>query len=384
MNLAPRLACLAFSTLLTACGGGSAPNSVAPPMAPPVQPLKPATLQETTDAFAKTVMTRYGSSAMTLSVMKNGKLLYERGYGFSDAAKTISLPADALMRSASTAKPITAAAIMQFASQGKLALTDRVFCTAANKPCHLPATLLPPGHDARLGDLTLAHLIDHRGGWDRTKSGDPADIEPAIRDGLGLQRPPTRAEVINFILTRPLDFNPGARSAYSNVGYLFLGEILEKTAGGDYVPHVHANILGPLGVPAADFKIARTLLKDRDPREPVYLSTQMAPSVFVKGTTALAMDEGVVLEHWLGAGAFITTARTLALFASAYRLTDGVALAGATHIGRKDGSLPGLTTLVRQLQSGVSYAFMMNVSVHESQDDVLVSEMDAAITAAGH
>jgi hypothetical protein len=115
----------------------------------------------------------------------------------------------------------------------------------------------------------------------------------------------------------------------------------------------------------------------------VYLSTKPAPSVYVKGATALAMDEAVVLENWVGAGGMISTARALAAFAAAYRVPDGVPLAGATNIGMKDGSLPGVATIVRQLKSGVSYAVMINAEVPGPQYQALVSEMDAAIASAG-
>lgn len=381
MTILPRLAALSMFVMLASCGGGGS-NPAETPITP--VPPKPLSIQETVDAFAQATMKSSGSSAMTVSVLKNGAPLYERGYGHRDAAKTVPLPADALMRTASAAKPVTAAAIMQFAAQGKLALGDRVFCTGANAPCHLPAGLLPPGYDPRLGDITISQMISHRAGWDRDLTGDPGAMEAAIRDSLGLQRPPTRAEVIRFILGRPLDFAPGARGAYSNVGYLMLGEIVEQKAQGNFTAHVQSTIMRPLGVSEADFKVAQSLPKDRDPREPAYVSTAVVPSVYVKGTTALAMDEALVLENWVAAGGVVSTARALAVFASAYRLPDGTPLGGATNDGQKDGSLPGVTTLVRQLKSGVTYAIMINAEMSRTQEAALAGQMDAAIASAGH
>lgn len=380
MTRLPQIACLSMLVLLTACGGGSASQTTVPPIQP--DPPKPQTLAQLVDAFAQTTMNTHGASAMTISVLKNGAPLYEKGYGFRDAGKTIPMPADALMRTASAAKPLTAAAIMRFAAQGSLALSDHVFCTGANAPCHLPASLLPPGHDARLASITIAQLIDHRGGWDRSKTRDPAAMEPAIRDALGLDRPPTRAEVIRFILGQPLDFTPGERSAYANVGYLFLGEIVEQKAQRDFVTHVQSSILAPLGIAAADFKASQSLPAERDPREPVYLSKEMAPSVYQKGASALAVNEGVVLEHWVGAGGVISTARVLAAFASSYRLPDGAPLSGTTHSGVKDGGLPGVATIVRQLKSGVTYAVMINAEVPDAQYQTLISQMDTAVASA--
>lgn len=380
MNFTRTAAFTLALSLLAACGGGGdAPQPASGPQSSARPALGPAI-----DTYAKASMQTYGATAVTVAVMKNGAVLHEAGYGFRDAAKTQPLPADALFRTASVIKPVTAAAIRELAAKGRLALSDRVFCTGENMPCVLPQSLLSAGYDVRIKDMTVAHLIAHRAGWDRTVGRDSLSIEPYIRDKLGLQRPATRQEIIRYMMSFPLDSAPGTRVGYANFGYLLLGEILDQVSKTDYIAFVYPSIMAPLGVNAADFKQAHTRLAERDAREPVYVSTLMSASVYTPGAAALAMDEGALLEHASAVVGVITTARALALFAAAYSLPDGAALAGKTGTGVHNGSLPGLSTLVRQLDSGVTYAIMINTSVPDGGYDKLIQEMDAAIAASGY
>lgn len=360
--------------VLAACGGGG-PATTAPPSQP--------SLGGAVDAIIQPYMAGAGVSAAVISIQKDGAPLYEHAYGYQDAAHTVPLAATALFRVASVGKPVTAAAIQTLATQGKLALSDHVICNGANAPCWLPATLLPASADARVRDITLGQLIAHQGGWDRTLSGDPDTMEPAIRDALGKTTPPTRDELIRYVLARPLDFTPGSRSAYSNFGYLLLGQVIERTSGSDYVSFVQRTLLAPLGIAAADFQQARTLPADRNAREPVYLSTLMSPSVYTPGKLALAMDEGAETLNWTAAAGIITTAPAMARFAATYSLPDGAALAGGHHDGVKNGDVPGATSVVRQLPSGVSYALYMNATAgFNDEQGPFLKQIDAAIAAS--
>ncbi len=67
------------------------------------------------------------ATAATVAISREGKLLYSRGYGWSDEAKKIPTQPDALLRIASISKPITAAAIKQLVRDKKLALDAKVF-----------------------------------------------------------------------------------------------------------------------------------------------------------------------------------------------------------------------------------------------------------------
>ncbi len=55
-------------------------------------------------------------------------------------------------------------------------------------------------------------------------------------------------EIIAYVMGRPLDFDPGAKEAYSNFGYCVLGRVIEKVSGLSYADYVRKEILAPLGI----------------------------------------------------------------------------------------------------------------------------------------
>jgi CubicO group peptidase (beta-lactamase class C family) len=366
----------AMAFLLCACGGGGSTTTQVPVVyhAPP--------LGEAIDAIIQPYMASNGVTGATISIMKDGLPLYEHGYGFQDAAHTVALPPNALFRTASLIKPVTAAAVQKLAAQGKLSLSDHAFCVGNNAPCWLPGTLLSASTDARARDITVRQLLDHQGGWDSNVSGNVDTMEATIRDALGKSGPPNRDDIIRYTMARPLDFAPGARYAYSTFGYLLLGQIIELASNTGYIQHVQDNIMVPLGISAADFKQAHTLPSQRDAREPNYLSTLLWPSIYTPGKIALAMDEGALLENWTAGAGTLATAHAMATFAAGYRLPDGVALGSGHNDGVKNGDVPGASTVMRQLPSGASYALFMNASAtFNDEQGPFLKQIDAAIAA---
>lgn len=341
------------------------------------------------DAAMKPFMAANGITAATVAVAKDGVMLAERGYGHRDSASQIPLPADAMFITASIVKPVTAAAVQKLARERKLALTDHVFCTGQNAPCWLARELQPAAPDVRLADITIGHLLAHQSGWNADISGDPLTSEFEIQQTLGLSAPPQPDDIIRFMLRRPADFAPGARTAYSNFGYLLLGRIIEKASASSYVEYVQDQIMRPLGIPKTDFESMRSLLRDRHPREPHYMTNVTAPSVFAPGTTVLALDGAIRAENWTAAGSAITTAKAMTLFAAHYRIPDGVALAGSKNNGGFIGANPGVATVLRQLPSGVSYTVMMNKlddnnpSGDASYQMQILKRIETALTDAG-
>jgi N-acyl-D-amino-acid deacylase len=168
----------------------------------------------------------------TLAVSKDGQLLYSRGYGWMDAEKSKATPADAMFRVASISKPITAAAIRQLIRNGKLSLDDKVWDVLEIKP---PAGV---NIDPRWRDVTIAQLLDHKGGWDIKKLGfDPMFQAKRVAKELQLDHPAGPDDTVRWMLDKPLQFNPGERDAYSNFGYCLLGRVIEKVTRRPYLTY---------------------------------------------------------------------------------------------------------------------------------------------------
>src|SRR5206468_650130 len=153
--------------------------------------------------------------------------------GYQDRAQTEPLRPSALFRIASVTKPITAAVIQGLIAQGRLSLTDHAFALGQTGGgiLHITAFGTP---DPRLGDITVNHLLEHQGGWDRDKSPDPMFQAIQIATALTVPSPPSQNDTARYMMGRPLDFTPGKETHYSNFGYLLLGLIVEQITGEDY------------------------------------------------------------------------------------------------------------------------------------------------------
>ena len=74
--------------------------------------------------------------------------------------------------------------------------------------------------------------------------------------------------VIRYMSKQKLDFDPGARYAYSNFGYCLLGRIIETVTGLGYESYIQRHLLKPLGI--FDMRIGQSLLSERAPAEVNY------------------------------------------------------------------------------------------------------------------
>ena len=105
----------------------------------------------------------------TVAVARDGEIVYERGFGYSDVDKKTTMNANSVMRIASISKPITAIAVLLLMEDGQLKLDDFAidFLVRDKK------FALPKDADAAWSRITIQHLLQHSGGWDREKSKDP-------------------------------------------------------------------------------------------------------------------------------------------------------------------------------------------------------------------
>lgn len=343
-------------------------------------------------------------SAGVLGVSRGGRVIFLHGYG--ELRPGTPLPETALMRIASVGKPITAAAIHDFSALGGFGpanLQRPIFNLAGNGGLLSLSPLQPP--DTNAGSITLGHLLDHVGGWDRNQTF-PADIPVnRIRDaGMAMNEPdalPTRRQIVDWAMGFPLDFPPGAAgytpaapagatnrppgasTTYSNFGYLLLGEALEAAAPGGYLGYLRANILRAQDwIPATEWGAATTLKEQNDPREPDYVSAEgLLWSVFDYSPPLDALPAtyggNYHIETMLAHGGLIASAQCMLRFGHLFSVryvTQGAGPTQANAIGQRvpatgfppdstfaspgrsdfwhTGALPGANTILRQLGYG--------------------------------
>jgi N-acyl-D-amino-acid deacylase len=312
--------------------------------------------------------------AGTLAVMRSGKLLLSRGYGYADRESTKPIAPDAPMRFASVAKPMTAAAIRKLIADEKLTWDTKAFV--------LLGVDAPKGRtaDPRLKEITIRHLVEHSGGWDVGKAGDPMFQPHTIAKALGVACPPSPDDVVRYMAGQPLQFAPGERKCYCNFGYCVLGRVIEKVTGQNCVAYLRKEVLAPLGITSVE--AARSLPRFRNPREPFYSDPHELRSVFDLDNLAPipAPDGTFCLEMMDGHGGLIGSSVDLVRFLEAYWITGEPRKEGQKGSFTFFGSLPGTLAMVRQREDGLNIAVLFNQRADASgkKYEVIHEKLDRA------
>lgn len=215
----------------------------------------------------KDVLTRNNLPGATVAIAVRGQLIYERGFGYSDVDVSKPMEPNTVMRIASISKPLTAVAILLLVEDGVLSLDDPVLPLLEKHEQKFDAKLAAIA-DARWAQITVRNLLNHSGGFDRDKSGDTMFQIVEITRELELKEPAGIADIVRYQMQRPLDFDPGQKFVYSNVGYCLLGRIIEAVSGESYGAFVERRILAPAGMKQT--RLGRTLRSELAPDEAHY------------------------------------------------------------------------------------------------------------------
>ncbi len=346
------------------------------------------------------LMRKWNIPGGAVGIVKDGRLVHARGFGYSDVERKEPVASDALFRIASISKPLTSVTILRLVEEGKLSLDDPVLkCLGDMKPLIADSSTAGPTEDGpkdpRFAKITIRHCLQHTGGFDRGASFDPMfQPRPLAKMTAG----PADAEtVIRFMLGRALDFSPGEKYAYSNFGYCMLGRVIERVSGKSYEEAVRKMVLEPAGVRRT--RVGKTRLRDRAAGEVRYYDHaegKLCRSLFADEKGKVAKPYGsFYLEPMDSHGAWISSTVDLLRFTSAvdgarkpallqaetfkqmledrsgkktrfYGLGWSVTLAGKGKPGSEkvnwhhNGSLPGTATILVRAGNGLAWAALFN------------------------
>jgi N-acyl-D-amino-acid deacylase len=302
------------------------------------------------DEVMRQVLREHRAPGAALAVTDQGRLVFARGYGYADVATREPVQPTSLFRIASISKPVTAVAILQLIEQKKLSLDDKVFDILQFSP---PLSKGGSGGvnsssndsekiDERLKAITIRHLLEHRGGWDRDVSFDAMFQSVRFAKSLDVPPPAGPQDVIRSMLTQRLDFDPGERYAYSNFGYCLLGRVIEKLTGETYEDYVKARVLEPIDI--RTMRIGHSLPEGRQPNEVHYYDGGRGPSVFAAnlGERVPWPYGGWYLEAMDAHGGWIASAVDLARFATAFHNPNNCRVLSPASITTMHERPPGL------------------------------------------
>ena len=170
----------------------------------------------------------------TVGIIKEGKLVFAKGYGSANLDYNIPNKTKTVYRIGSTSKQFTAACIVLLSQQGKLALEDKLI-------------KFFPDFPAYANDITIQHLLNHT-------SGIRDYLILARLSGLGSEDHYTDKTVEKWLTNqKELNFNPGDEYLYSNSGYWLLGQIVKSVSGITMAEYAKENIFIPLEMNATHF-----------------------------------------------------------------------------------------------------------------------------------
>ena len=162
----------------------------------------------------------------TILILREGQDSVVAGFGLADRARGIANGPATRFGIGSLTKTFTAAAIAILHERGAVSLDDTL-------GKYIPR--FPHG-----GEITIRHLLAHT-------SGVP-DYHSLTDYHARRARPTTLAEFAAWIGTKPLDFRPGAKDAYSSSGYALLAYVIERVSGLKYGEFLRRNLFEPLGM----------------------------------------------------------------------------------------------------------------------------------------
>lgn len=325
------------------------------------------------DTLMTTFMDANNIRGGVLGIMRNGVVIYQRGFGYHDANETIAMPENSLVRIASVAKPITAAAIQTLISDGAFVAGDNIFNINGNGGV-LNVSPSPSLGDNQLAQVTVQQCLTHQGGWDRSVAGDLTRQECTVASSMNVTSPPGRVNTMDWILGNPLQFTPGSLTQmYSNEGYLALGLVVDQESGMPYIDFIRSRVLTPnMWIPWTDIRIGEPFPENQPVREAWYDSTNNAVCKYQRGNQA-PCNTNVVEECYggrdfkgrIGPGAIVASAATLLRLAETYNVGTynngiGQLLGGVRINANKNGGNDGVNTFLQQRTDGVNFFVFFN------------------------
>jgi CubicO group peptidase (beta-lactamase class C family) len=335
------------------------------------------------DSAVQSFMQTNNVSAGTVAVMRNGVVVYHRAFGWQDQQKTVPLAPNTIMRLASVTKPLTAASVRKLIGQGKFTLNSRVFSVDEPGSGLLDHAVFGGTYDARLKNITVNHLLQHTGGWDRDIAGDHTYRERTIASAMGVPSPPGRDLTLNWILGEPLQYDPGTTYAYSNIGYMVLGLIAEKYSGKPQIDFLRQDVLASATFKPEYLVHARTFAADQDPREPYYDSAgSTATNVFWPAeSSSLIVPRaygGFDVEARIGQGGVAASPLGILEYMKRFQIAGsnigGTRPNPGSWTWSHTGGYAGTSTVATQKGNGIDFVAMFNkanVSIGSTLSTVL-------------
>lgn len=337
----------------------------------------------------RAVMKKYDIPATSVAIVKNGKLVYAKGFGYGNKEKKEIASATSLYRIASVSKPITSVAIFKLIEDTNLTLEKKVFGSGRV----LGTTYGKKSYGTREKQIRIRHLLEHRAGgnsWDNNTDPNPGNgPEDTWSAPMFQNRDFSKKKLIGWVLdSRNPSDKVNTVTAYSNFGFSLLGRVIEKKSGMSYEAYVRNKVLKPCGI--KNMYIGSSKKDGRRYKEVVYYGDkntnpyrlQMSrmdshggwiASVVDLMRFAVRVDGNPVKKD------ILKSKSIKAMQSSSYggRFGKGWVLSGS--LMQHNGRMSGTRALLKLMDNGIYYAYAVNK--YNGEDDPQ-SDMVEAIEKA--
>jgi CubicO group peptidase (beta-lactamase class C family) len=196
-----------------------------------------AQLTESLSIKVDSIFAEYNKSnspGCALAIMKDGKIIYEKGYGTSNLEYNIAMNPSSIFHVASLSKQFTAAAIIQLSLEGKLSLNDDIRKYISEVPIF--------GHT-----ITFNHLLHHTSGL--REQLDLQNLAGWREDDLIKEK-----DIMEMLARqKSLNFLPGDEEVYCNTGYTLLAIAVKRISGVSLREYSDSVFFKPLGMTSTHF-----------------------------------------------------------------------------------------------------------------------------------
>ncbi|HEV2215273.1 MAG TPA: serine hydrolase domain-containing protein [Terracidiphilus sp.] len=232
-------------------------------------------------AHFRAVLARHGVVGGGFAFVHGDQPATEFSFGVTRAGSATSIDAHTAYNWASITKTFTAIAILQLRDRGLLSLDD---------PAVRYIPELREVHDAYgpIEAITLRDLLTHSAGF-RNPTW-PWDCDDSTNCDWQPFEPTRWSQVVAMLPYTHVAFKPGTQWSYSNLGYVFLGQVIQRLTGDDFEVYITKNILMPLGMTESYFD-----------RSPYYLRPHLSASYLRSGAKLTAQpfdfDTGITTSN---------------------------------------------------------------------------------------
>jgi CubicO group peptidase (beta-lactamase class C family) len=256
------------------------------------------------DAFIKTEMEKQKIPGVSLAVVKDGKPLIVKGYGFANVEHQVPVKPETIFQSGSIGKQFTAMAVMLLVEEGKIGLDEKISKYLGEVP-------------EAWSNVTVRHLLSHTGGF----TDYPRDFD--------FRKDYSEDDLLKRAKEVPTAFAPGEKWAYSNLGYVTLGVIINKVSGKFYGDFLKERVFTPLGMTTARViseadivpnRASGYVLRDGEIKNQPWVSPSL--NTTADGALYLTVHDMIKWDEALASGKLIDKAGYDAMW-SPIKLNDG-------------------------------------------------------------